>query len=147
MKKSNKPDDLLSVTENLIKFMKQNGMTVSENFHVSKLSVGDDEGFSIFKQCDAWCKDILLNHPKKKLWDKQEYPFKNYTHIDALLRKNAVKFVQEIFDMCPIHNKRIYHLYDAIALVIYNHKLDPWSFCDTQNPISLWDKISEDGQV
>lgn len=149
-KKPNKSDEfpLPTATENLIKFMKDiHGVNVLDEFKIMSMPVDDDEGFSIFKQCDAWCKDIVMNHPKMKLWTKQEYPFNDYIHIDALLRKHATKFVQDTFDFCPIPKKRIYHLYDAIALVIYNNKVDPWSFCDTQNPTSLWDRISEDGQV
>lgn len=119
---------------------------ISKN-RLTKHHESKEDIVNILEKCDKWIKPIILDHPDKKLWLKGKYPFKEYRNVYNLLKRECKEFIKELRGKCPVKGSKLDNIYDSAAMVIFDNKIDPWCFVKKTKNISLWNSISEDGQV
>lgn len=109
---------------------------------------------SIMSKLDKWVEKTILSNSKTVMVRGETYPYKNYSHIDELIRKHGKDYAKYLVSICP-HKDRldefddvdIDSMIDSIAFVVFKRKIDPKSIINIPTYKSLWDKISDNGHV
>jgi len=100
------------------------------------------------EKLDDWCAKWLDENKDIKRFKSEYYPYKDYTAIDELLRKNGKEFIARLLKECPLKGRELKNdIYDSIAFSIYKKRVDPKSLFVVPDHSSFWDRISDRGHV
>lgn len=107
---------------------------------------GEEEFLTVTHKLDDWFTKKLLNDPNTKYYNG-ESPYKNYTHIENILRRYGKEYVEKLTKECPVRQKSENRVYDSLSFVIFNNRINISSIIKIPVYRDVWDRISDEGHV